>query len=170
MFRTAHHVGRDSVFFGTDLRNSTCLPNFIQHCFKRVLGDGGWCKIQVGRSHSPIFIIFWLYYPFFVLFSQNDGMRVFILCQLTIKRTMMGHGISTPEFFYPRRMESEAWALGSRMKTNAQVTSSQTDVTHAYVMSAQSRNLWNLFFLIVLAENHDNRNLKCLTGPSPLTP
>ena len=32
----------------------------------RVLGDGGWCKIQVGRSHSPIFIIFWLYYPFFV--------------------------------------------------------------------------------------------------------
>ena len=51
MFRTAHH----SVFFGTDLRNTTCLPNFIQHCVMRVLGDGGWCKIQVGRSHSPIF-------------------------------------------------------------------------------------------------------------------
>ena len=70
MFRTAHHVGRDSVFFGTDLRNSTCLPNFIQHCFMRVLGDGGWCKIQVGRSHSPIFIIFWLYYPFFFVFTK----------------------------------------------------------------------------------------------------
>ena len=70
MFRTAHHVGRDSVFFGTDLRNSTCLPNFIQRCFMRVLGDGGWCKIQVGRSHSPIFIIFWLYYPFFCCFYK----------------------------------------------------------------------------------------------------
>ena len=169
MFRTAHHVGRDSVFFGTDydLRNSTCLPNFIQHCFMRVLGDGGWCKIQVPLSHFHNLLAL---LSFFCICLQNDGMRVFILCQLTIKRTMMGHGISTPEFFYPRRMESEAWALGSRMKTNAQVTSSQTDVTHAYVMSAQSRNLWNLSFLIVLAENHDNRNLKCLTGPSPLTP
>ena len=169
MFYTAHHVGRDSVFFGTDLRKSTCLPNFIQHCFMRVLGDRGWCKIQVGRSHSPIFIIFWLYYPFF-LFLQNDGMRVFIWCHLTIKRTMMRHSISTPEFFYPWRMESEAWALGSRMITNAQVTSSQTDATHAYVMNAQSRNLWNVFFFIGLAENHDIRNFKCLTDPSSLTP
>lgn len=170
MFRTAHHVGRDSVFFGTDLRNSTCLPNFIQHFFIRVLGDVGWWKIQVGRSHSPIFHNLLAILSFFFLFLQNDGMRVFIWCHLTTKRTMMRHGISTPEFLYPWRMESEAWALGSRMKTNTQVTSSQTDATHAHVMSAHSRNLWNLFFFIGLAENHDIRNLKCLTDLSLLTP
>ena len=121
--------------------------------------------VPLSHFHNLLAIL-----SFFLLFLQNDGMLVFIWCHLTIKRTMMRHSISTPEFFYPWRMESEAWALGSRMITNAQVTSSQTDATHAYVMNAQSRNLWNLFFFIGLAENHDIRNLKCLTDPSTLTP